>query len=117
LIVNNVSFTAEKGEVIALIGESGSGKSTIALSLMGYAREGCQISTGSVRIGDNEVLELSQKELRDLRGKSVAYVAQSAAAAFNPAKRILSQITESASLHNTMAKDVAANKGRALFEE
>src|SRR5690606_28546743 len=81
LIVNNVSFTAEKGEVIALIGESGSGKSTIALSLMGYAREGCQISTGSVRIGDNEVLELSQKELRDLRGKSVAYVAQSAAAA------------------------------------
>jgi peptide/nickel transport system ATP-binding protein len=51
IIVNDVSFTVPKGEVLALIGESGSGKTTIALALMGYARPGCTISGGSIQLG------------------------------------------------------------------
>lgn len=116
-IVKNVSFTAKKGEVVALIGESGSGKSTIALSLMGYARPGCRIASGSVRIGGREILSLPPRELRALRGKSVAYVAQSAAAAFNPAKRIINQIVDPTVLHATMPRDQAVAKGKGLLEE
>ena len=67
-----------------MIGESGSGKTTAALSLMGYARPGCTITGGTVRLGDTDVLSLSPRELSGLRGQQVSYVAQSAAAAFNP---------------------------------
>jgi len=114
-IVNTVSFTARKGEVVALIGESGSGKSTIALSLMGYARAGCEITEGPIRVGEGDVLAMSKAELRAFRGKDIAYFAQSAAAAFNPAKRILSQIVEATRLHRTMSPKEAAERGRVLF--
>ncbi|MFP3590109.1 ATP-binding cassette domain-containing protein, partial [Paraburkholderia sp. SIMBA_055] len=78
-------FTVKKGEVLALIGESGSGKTTIALSLLGHARGGCSIAGGSVKIGGVDVLSLDEKGRRALRSRTVAYVAQSASAGFNPA--------------------------------
>src|SRR3712207_1076741 len=95
-IVKDVSFTVGRGEVVALIGESGSGKTTIALSLMGYARSGCRIAGGRVRLGGTEVLSLPASGLRDLRGRRVSYVAQSAAAAFNPSRTIMAQVVETA---------------------
>jgi peptide/nickel transport system ATP-binding protein len=63
-IVKDVSFRIQPGEVLALIGESGSGKTTIGLALMGYARRGCSIAGGSVRIGDTDVLALTEAERR-----------------------------------------------------
>ncbi|WP_138467071.1 ABC transporter ATP-binding protein [Poseidonocella sp. HB161398] len=115
-IVRDVSFTAEKGEVVALIGESGSGKSTIALSLMGYARPGCTIAGGTIRVAGQDVRALDAAGLRRFRGKTVSYVAQSAAAAFNPGWRIRSQIVEAATLHGTMGKAEAAGREAALME-
>ena len=100
VIVKRASFSVARGEVVALIGESGSGKTTIALSLMGYARPGCRIAGGSVRIGDSDVLSLSPRQLADLRGRRVAYISQSAAAAFNPAKSIMAQVIEGARIHD-----------------
>src|SRR5438094_10527089 len=79
-IVDDVSFRIEPGEVLALIGESGSGKTTIALALMGHARRGCRIAGGSVKIGDADVLALDVAEQRDLRGRKGFYIAQSDAA-------------------------------------
>ncbi len=67
-IVNDVGFSIPKGEVLALIGESGSGKTTIALSMLGYARRGCRIAGGSIRIGETQVLELDEEGLYALRG-------------------------------------------------
>ena len=114
-IVSDVSFSIASGEVLALIGESGSGKSTIALSLLGYARPGCRITGGSVAINGDEVLTLSARERAALRGRRVAYVAQSAAAAFNPAKRIMTQIIEGARIHGTLTSAEARRRAVELF--
>ena len=75
-ILSDVSFAIARGEVLALIGESGSGKTTAGLSLMGYARPGCTITRGRVRLGEMDVLTLSPRELTDLRGRRVSYVAE-----------------------------------------
>ncbi|HUI25318.1 MAG TPA: ABC transporter ATP-binding protein [Candidatus Kryptonia bacterium] len=116
-LVDALSFTIRPGEVLALIGESGSGKTTTALALMGYARRGCRISGGSVRIGDVDVLSLAPRQLRALRGRTVAYVAQSAAASFDPSRIILDQVVEPACLHGTMPRGEAELKAIALFRE
>lgn len=114
-IVKSVSFTVAPGEMVALIGESGSGKTTIALSAMGYARPGCRIAGGRVLLGGTEVTALGEGDLADLRGRRVAYIAQSAAAAFNPSRTIMAQVVESALIHRTATRSEAEDKARTLF--
>ncbi|MFL6664853.1 MAG: ABC transporter ATP-binding protein [Rhizobacter sp.] len=116
-LVDALSFTIRPGEVLALIGESGSGKTTTALALMGHARRGCRISGGSVRIGDVDVLSLDARQLRALRGRTVSYIAQSAAASFDPSRSILDQVVEPACLHGTLPRGEAELKAIALFRE
>jgi peptide/nickel transport system ATP-binding protein len=116
-IVKDISFRIEPGEVLALIGESGSGKTTIGLALMGYARRGCRIAGGSVRIGDTDVLGLNEAGRRQLRGRRVSYIAQSAAASFNPSRSIMDQVVETAHIHSLMPRAEAEKKAVALFRE
>ncbi len=116
-IVHDVSFSLKRGEVLALIGESGSGKTTIALSLLGYARPGCRLSSGAVNVGNDNMLALNEKQLADLRGRKVAYVAQSAAAAFNPSRRIMDQVIESALMHGVLNREQAKTKAVDLFKQ
>ena len=116
-LVDSLSFAIQPGEVLALIGESGSGKTTTALALMGHARRGCTISAGRVRIGETEVLSLAPAQQRALRGRTVAYSAQSAAASFNPSRTILDQVVEPACIHGVCDRATAEAKAIALFRD
>lgn len=116
-IVHDVSFSLQRGEVLALIGESGSGKTTIALSLLGYARPGCRITGGVINVGGDNMAALSDAQLAKVRGQKVAYVAQSAAAAFNPSRRIMEQVVESALMHSVMSRSEAEAKAVDLFKQ
>ncbi|MBM1221781.1 ABC transporter ATP-binding protein [Ponticoccus sp. SC2-23] len=108
-IIKGVDLTLHKGEVMGLIGESGAGKSTIGAAAMGYARDGTRISGGSIEFDGMELTTASESERRALRGKRIAYVAQSAAASFNPAHKIIDQHTE-APLHYRIQKRLEAQE-------
>ncbi|NVE24590.1 ABC transporter ATP-binding protein [Burkholderia glumae] len=114
-IVHDLDFEIGRGEVLALIGESGSGKTTVALSLMGHARAGCRIAGGSVKFAGTDVRTLAAPALAALRGRRIAYIAQSAAAAFNPSRTILDQVIESALIHRTASRRAAQAKAVELF--
>ncbi|RCK53560.1 ABC transporter [Thalassospira profundimaris] len=114
-IIKGVSFDVAPGEMVALIGESGSGKTTIALSLMGHTRTGCHIASGDIRVGDNAVTSMTSRQLAAFRGTGVAYVPQSAAAAFNPSKRIIDQVIEITVIHHLMSRSKAETKAVELF--
>ncbi|MTD26265.1 ABC transporter ATP-binding protein [Erwinia sorbitola] len=116
-LVSDIHFTVQKGEVLALIGESGSGKTTIALALMGYARHGCKIAGGTVHVAGTNVTSLTASQLCQFRGNKVAYIAQSAAASFNPAMKIMDQVVEPVVIHGVMSRADAETKAIELFRE
>jgi len=99
-IIKGVNLQLERGQIMGLIGESGAGKSTLGLAAMGFARAGCRFTDGQVEFDGTDLLKLKQSERRKLWGTRIAYVAQSAAAAFNPAHRLIDQTIESASRAN-----------------
>lgn len=113
-IVDDVSFDVAGGEVLALIGESGSGKTTIALALMGYGRGGAAIS-GQIRVGDATLDGPADATLAAQRGRRITYVAQSAAAAFNPSRRVIDQVIEPALIHRTASAVAARERAVELF--
>jgi len=114
-IVKGVSFSVGCGEVVALIGESGSGKTTIALSAFGYTKPGLVFTGGQVRLDGRDVITMPDEEKRQIRGKRVAYLAQSAAATFNPAITIGEQVTESAVLHGQFSQEEANQRAESLY--
>ena len=115
VIVDKVGFALPKGEVLALIGESGSGKTTVALSLMGYTKPGLVRQAGDVCLGETRVDQLDPAELAELRGRRVAYIAQSAASAFNPSRTIMAQAVEPLLVHGLAGRREAEEKAVDLF--
>jgi len=102
-VVSDVSFTITPGEIFGVVGESGSGKTTVGLALLGHARRGLRIAGGSVRLGEQSILDLSEEQLRLLRGTLVSYVPQDPASSLNPALRIGLQLREVIEAHTSLA--------------
>lgn len=114
-IVHGVDFELQKGKVLGLIGESGAGKSTIGLSALGYGRGGVELTGGEVWVNGRDILQGGIADLRKLRGAEVTYVAQSAAASFNPAKKIMDQVVEASVSQGKFSRSDAEAKARLLF--
>ena len=114
-IINGASLRLNKGEVLGLIGESGAGKSTLGLAAMGFTRDGVRISKGSVMFDGIDLINASAAKKRDLLGKRIAYVAQSAAASFNPAHKLIDQHTEGPVQHGVMSRAESVQDGIELY--
>ncbi len=114
-IVRGVNLILHRGEVLGLIGESGAGKSTLGLAAMGFARPGCRLTSGRIVFDGIDLMTASETKRQALRGSRIAYVAQSAAAAFNPAHRLIDQTVEATLSHGLRPEAEAVEDAKALY--
>jgi peptide/nickel transport system ATP-binding protein len=113
---DNVSFTVQQGEMFGLIGESGCGKSTVAVSLLNRIQYPGEIESGEILLDKNNLLSLTDAELRKILWKEISIIPQSAMNALNPVKRVKHQMREVIQLHVEVDKAAADNIAADLFD-
>ncbi len=116
-VVDDVSFSLDRGEVLALVGESGSGKSVTALSLLRLVPKPGRVTAGEVRLDGRDLMTLSVGEMRRIRGKRIAMIFQEPMTALNPVLRVGDQVVEAIQLHELVSRAEARARTRALFAE
>ena len=115
-IIKGIDVTLKRGEIMGLIGESGAGKSTLGLAAMGYTQPGCRITGGSIVFDGSELVNAPESQKRRLWGTRITYVAQSAAASFNPAHRLINQTVAAKIRAKISDEQTAKNDARELFK-
>jgi peptide/nickel transport system ATP-binding protein len=117
-IDDDVAMVIHRGEVLGLVGESASGKTTVGTSLLDYQRRGAKIAGGIVEIDGRDILAMDPKTLRGVRGGQISYVPQDSSAALNPALRIGTQLMEILEVHHfgASAADREARRAQMMAE-
>jgi peptide/nickel transport system ATP-binding protein len=114
--VDDVTFSIAAGETLGLVGESGSGKSVTAFSILRLLQPPGRISAGRVLFQDRDLLTLSEREMRDVRGKGISLIFQEPMTALNPVMRVGDQIAEALTVHGIATKDGARAAAIELLE-
>ena len=115
-VVDDVNFAIRRGEVLGLVGESGCGKSTVALQLLGYRHPAMRADRGRVDLEGRNLLTLGRRELDGVRGAKVSFVPQNPTTALNPGIRVGAQIEEVLAAHGTRGGSARHDRTRELFD-
>ncbi|SFB05627.1 ABC-type dipeptide/oligopeptide/nickel transport system, ATPase component [Acetitomaculum ruminis DSM 5522] len=116
-VVKDVSFQLHKGEILGLVGESGSGKSTLIKACMGILGDGGMVTRGDIHFGQKNLIDLPEKELRQIRGADIGMIFQDAGASLSPIRTVGDQIIESQMAHGKISREKAKENAFSLFEK
>lgn len=114
--VDGVSLTVQRGQTVGVVGESGSGKSMTGMSIMRLLPPGGRIVEGSIKLGGVELMELSEKQMRGVRGREVAMVFQDPMTALNPTMTIGDQVAETVRIHRNVSRDQARKRALEVLD-
>ncbi|MGZ8652315.1 MAG: ABC transporter ATP-binding protein, partial [Actinomycetota bacterium] len=115
--VSDLSYSLRRGETLGIVGESGSGKSVSSLAVMGLLNPSRTQIDGEILFGDRDLLRLSQKDLRSIRGKDIAMIFQDPFACLHPMYRVGDQIAEAVTAHANVSGAVASKRAVELLED
>lgn len=116
-VIRDTSFSLQEGEILGIVGESGSGKSTLLKAAMGLLGNGGMVTRGDIWFQGKDIPDLSEKELRQIRGEKIGMIFQDAGASLCPIRTIGEQIYESMSAHKRITRTEAKEKALDLFEK
>jgi len=114
--VDNISFHVRRGEAVALVGESGCGKSVTAMSIMRLVAPPGRITGGSIRFKGRDLAALSEREMRNVRGNDVAMVFQEPMTSLNPVIRVGSQVAEAIRIHRKVSRKEAWKQAGEMLD-
>lgn len=115
-LVNHLSLTIERCRSMALVGENGSGKTTVSKAVLGFLPDNCYIQSGRILYSSTDITRLSRRQLQTIRGKKIATIFQNAMGTLTPSMRVGAQIVETLRHHFDMSKEEAFSKARELLE-
>ena len=115
LVVRDISFQVERGETLALVGESGSGKSMTALSIARLLPPAARVSAGEIKLSGRDLMQISEREMRDVRGSKIAMIFQEPMNSLNPVLTIGDQIAECVRRHQSVTRSAARQQSIELL--